>query len=136
VSHSIPIPSRPAAPFPAAAAGAALGILAFRYAISPPDDTPLREFLVSCAIIAVFTAFLFGRTLPRALAGDRAGRTALTLSLLALLTAPVYWLAFPPVLAIAGVALGTWTNRRSAVAIGVLGLLATVAIVVADALAA
>jgi ABC-type sulfate transport system permease subunit len=126
------------APLATAAGACAMGVLALRYAIATPDEDALREFLVVTAMIAVATALVFGLVIPRALARGSSGGTALTLSLLGLLLAAAYWAGFPPVLAIGGIVLarrgdGRASLNRAAGAIGVLALVANLAVLAADA---
>ena len=50
------------------------------------DEQGTKEFLVVCAIIAVAAAVVFGWVVPRGLQREAAGATALTLSILGLVT--------------------------------------------------
>jgi hypothetical protein len=88
-------------------------------------------------MIAVGTAIVFGVVVPRAAAGDHAAGTALTLSLLGLLLAAVYWSGVPPVLALGGAVLarrGTQTGlSRVAFGVGVLAVVADLAALIVDA---
>ena len=79
---------------------------------------------------------------PRGLQREAAGATALTLSVLGLLTVAAFWSGLPPILAGGGALLG-WAGRdaergramsRAAIAIGGLALLAYLAIYVTDAI--
>jgi len=120
-----------------------MAALAARYALSPPEEDALREFLVVSAIVVISTAVVFGRVVPRALARGGSARTALTLSLLGLLLAAAFWLGVSPVLAIGGIVLGLRSQggehavmARGAVGDGILCLMANVALLVADGLTA
>lgn len=90
-----------------------------------------KEFLVVCAIIAVAGAIVFGLVVPRSLQGEASGATALTLSILGLLTVLVFWAGLTPILAGGGALLG-WAGRaadrgrRMSVAAIVIGALALV----------
>ena len=104
------------------------------------DEQGTREFLIVCAIIAVAGAIVFGLVVPRGLQREAAGATALTLSVLGLLTVLAFWSGLPPILAGGGVLLG-WAGRESergrrmslaAVGIGTLALVAYLAIYVTD----
>jgi hypothetical protein len=124
----------------AAAAACAMGFLVLRYVIEVPEDDALREFLVLTGIIGVSTAIVFGVVIPRALARGGSSGTALTLSLLGLLLAAAYWSGLPPVLAIGGIVLALRTKddaskgrTRAAVGIGVLALVAGLALLVVEA---
>jgi hypothetical protein len=120
----------------AAAAAGAMAVIALQYLIARPDEDALREFLVVTGLIAVSTAIVFGVVVRRALERGGSPATALTLSLLGLLLAAAYWSGLPPVLAIGGVVLGRRSSggtARAAVGIGVVALLADLAVLVADA---
>ena len=91
-------------------------------------------------MIVVSTAIVFGVVIPRALARGGSGGTALTLSLLGLLLAAAYWSGVPPVLAIGGIVLALRMRAdaprgrtRAAVVIGVLALVANLALLVLEA---
>ena len=99
-----------------------------------------REFLVVCAIIAVAAAVVFGLVVPRGLQREAAGATALTLSILGLLTVLAFWSGLTPILAGGGVLLG-WAGRdadrgrgtcRAAVGIGALALVGYLVVYAAD----
>lgn len=106
------------------------------------DDQGTREFLVVCAIIAVAAAVVFGLIVPRGLQREAAGATALTLSVLGLLTVVVFWSGLSPILAGGGVLLG-WAGRnadrgrgmcRAAMGIGALALVGYLVISLSDQL--
>jgi hypothetical protein len=134
---SRPVSINPA-PLAAAAGAAALAVIGLQYLIARPEEDALREFLVVTGLIAVAAAIVFGVVVPRAVARGGSPGTALTLSLLGLLLAAAYWSGIPPVLAIGGLVLA----RRSApggvttaaTVVGVLALVADLAVVVADGL--
>jgi hypothetical protein len=101
-----------------------------------------REFLVVCAIIAVAAAVVFGLIVPRGLQREAAGATALTLSILGLLTVLAFWSGLTPILAGGGALLG-WAGRdadrgrgmcRSAVVIGAIALVGYLVIYALDSL--
>jgi ABC-type sulfate transport system permease subunit len=135
---SRPVSINPAPP--AATAGvAALAVIGLQYAIARPEEDALRELLVVTGLIVVAAAIVFGLIVPRAVARGGSPGTALTLSLLGLVLAAAYWSGIPPVMAIGGIVLA----RRSApggvttaaTAVGVLALVADLAVVIADGLA-
>jgi len=106
------------------------------------SDQGTKEFLIVCAIIAVAAAVVFGLVVPRGLQREAAGATALTLSILGLLTVAVFWSGLTPILAGAGVLLG-WAGRRAvrgrgmclaATGIGALALVGYVGVYIADQL--
>lgn len=130
---------RPVRSLAAIAAGLALTVLVLEYLVAKPDSDALREFLVTAGLIAIATAIVFGLVIPRALAHGGSPRIALTLSLLGLVLAGVYWSGLPPVLAIGGVTLAQrGTDRdaggltRAATIVGLLALLADLAALIAD----
>jgi hypothetical protein len=106
------------------------------------DDQGTKEFLVVCAIIAVAAAVVFGLVVPRGLQREATGATALTLSILGLLTVVAFWSGLTPILAGGGALLG-WAGRdatrgrglsRAAVVIGALALVGYLAIYSTDAI--
>jgi hypothetical protein len=106
------------------------------------DEQGTKEFLVVCATIAVAAAIVFGLVVPRGLQREAAGATALTLSILGLVTVAVFWSGLPPILAGGGALLG-WAGRRAdrgrgmcraAIGIGALALVAYLVIYVSDSL--
>ncbi len=124
----------------AAAVACAMGFLVLRYVIQVPEEDALREFLVLTGMIIASTAIVFGVVIPRSLARGGSGASALTLSLLGLLLAPAYWSGLPPVLAIGGIVLALRAREnaprrqtRAGVAIGVLALVAGLALLVLEA---
>lgn len=103
-------------------------------------DHGASDLLIVLAIVAIGAVVVFGFIVPRGLAREAAGASALVLSILGLLTVAVFWTGLPPILAAGGLLLG-WAGRnadrgrmmcRAAIAIGTLALAADVAIVVAD----
>jgi membrane associated rhomboid family serine protease len=97
-----------------------------------------REYLVVLAIIGVAALVVFGWAVPRALRSPVVGWTAVVLGVLGLVTVVAFWSGLPPVFA-AGAALLGWTQRESgrgkvAIALGVLALLADIAVYVGDRL--
>ena len=106
------------------------------------EDQGTKEFLVVCAIIAVAAAVVFGLVVPRGLQREAAGATALTLSILGLLTVLAFWSGLTPILAGGGALLG-WAGRDAdrgrgmcwaAIAIGALALVGYLAIYASDAI--
>jgi hypothetical protein len=131
--------TRSASIAPLAAGGLALGVLVLQYVVSRPEEDALREFLVVTGMIAACTAVVFGVAIPRAVARGRVAGVALTLSLLGLLLAAVYWTGLPPVLGLGGAVLARRGAdartglARGAFAIGVLAVLADLAALIGDA---
>jgi hypothetical protein len=106
------------------------------------DEHGTKEFLVVCAIIAVAAAVVFGFVVPRGLQREAAGATALTLSVLGLVTVLAFWAGLTPILAGGGALLG-WAGRdagrgrgtsRAAIVIGALALVGYLAIYAADSI--
>jgi ABC-type sulfate transport system permease subunit len=126
------------APRPAAIAVAlAVGLLVLEYVLATPSEDALRQFLVVLAIIAVGMGIVFGVVVPRAVARGGSPGLALTLSLLGLLFAGVFWSGLPPVLAMGGIAVARSGRdqgglARVAVGAGCVALLADLAAVIAD----
>jgi hypothetical protein len=77
------------------------------------DQQGTKEFLVVCAIIAVAAAVVYGLVVPRGLHREAAGATALTLSILGLLTVVAFWAGLTPILAGAGILLGLAGRQAS-----------------------
>jgi hypothetical protein len=130
--------TRPAVPVAAVAALAALAVIGLQYAIATPEEDALRELLVVCGLIAACTGIVFGLVVPRARSRGGSAGTALTLSLLGLLLAAAFWSGLPPVLAIGGIVLARrqdGTLARVALGVGVLALVADVAITIGDGVA-
>ena len=110
------------------------------------DGTPgagphVGEFLFLCAVVAVAAAGVFGLVVPRALTSGRFGGPALAMSLVAaLIVVPVFWSGLPPVLGMGGALLGMAGRNaesgqgksQAAIVLGLLAVLATVAIYVLD----
>jgi hypothetical protein len=136
MSRSVSSSTQPA-PLAVMAGAAALAVIALQYLVARPDEDALREFLVVTAMRAVATAIVFGLVIPRALSRGGSPGIALTLSLLGLLFAAAYWSGLPPVLAIGGVVLARRTPQtgvtRAATVIGVVALVADLAVLIADA---
>jgi hypothetical protein len=132
---SRPVSINPA-PLAATAGAAALAVIGLQYAIARPEEDALREFLVVTGLIVVAAAIVFGVVVPRAVARGGSPGTALTLSLLGLVLAAAYWSGIPPVLAIGGIVLARRSQpggaSRAALVVGVLALVADLAVVVAD----
>jgi hypothetical protein len=86
--------------------------------------------------VAVACAVVLGVVIPRAVARGGSPATALTLSLLGLVLAAAYWSGIPPVLARGGVVLARRSApggvTRAALAVGVLALVADLAILIVD----
>jgi hypothetical protein len=138
---SNPVPQRAVAPV-AIGAIALATVLAAVGTWAGGDEHGAKEFLVVCAIIAVAAAVVFGWVVPRGLQREAAGATALTLSILGLITVFVFWSGLTPILAGGGALLG-WAGRdaargrgmsRAAIGIGALALLGYLAIYASDSL--
>ncbi len=105
-------------------------------------DQGTNEFLVVCATIAVAAAVVFGLVVPKGLQREAAGATALTLSILGLVTVLAFWAGVTPILAGGGALLG-WAGRdagrgrgtsRAAIAIGAIALVGYLAVYSTDAI--
>lgn len=135
---SRPISVAPA-PLAAMAGAAALAIIGMQYLIDRPEEDALRELLVVTGMIVVAAAIVFGVVIPRATARGGSPGIALTLSLLGLLLAAAYWSGIPPVLALGGIVLARRSApsglSRAAIVIGVLAIVADLAVLVAGAAA-
>lgn len=96
----------------------------------------LGEYLIVLAIIAVGALVVFGWVVPRWASSPDAGRTALALSVLGVLSIAAFWSGLPPVLAAGGAALG-WAARerlagRLAIALAAFALVADLVVYVTD----
>jgi hypothetical protein len=96
------------------------------------EDQRVRRLLITVAIIGATALAVFGWFVPRAQSRPGRGRTAIVLSIVALLAAVVaFWLGFAPVLAAGGIVLSAphWNDptghkgQRAAVIIGVLAVI-------------
>lgn len=103
-------------------------------------DDEVGELLIICGFIAVAVGVVFGLVVPRTLGKESSPTMALTLSVLGAVSALVFWAGVTPALAAGGALLG-WSGRdaskgrnmsMAAVAVGLLALLAYVAILVGD----
>ena len=103
----------------------ALGALAVANFVSEGENGGGGAFAVTAVIALGVAAVLFGRVIPNARESARAGRTALILAALAVLTLVVFWSGLPQVLAPAAIVLGLAAPRSGeAVAATVLGSVA------------
>jgi len=112
------------------AAAVAVALAAIGLTVYGAHD--LREIVVVIAVLTAAIVGIYGFLLPRKLAGESAGGTALTLSLLAaLLLLPAFWSGLPLALGVAGAILG-YAGRKSVrgsarcIAALVLGTLASI----------
>jgi hypothetical protein len=117
-----------------AAAGLAAALAA--WGTFGDEDHGWGEYLFVLGVIAVAAVAVFGWAVPRWAGSPAAGRTALVLSVLGVLSITAFWSGLPPVLAAGGAVLG-WAARdrtagRIAIALGVLVLLADLAVYVVD----
>ena len=95
-----------------------------------------QEYAIVCAIIAVGTLAVFGWAVPRWAGSPAAGRTALVLSCLGVLSVAAFWSGLPPLLAAGGAVLG-WAARerlsgKLAIALGAFALAADLLVYVTD----
>jgi hypothetical protein len=121
---------------PIALAAAALAAALAAWGTFGDEDHGWGEYVVVLAIIAVAALAVFGWAVPRWAGSPAAGRTALVLSVLGVLSIAAFWSGLPPVLAAGGAVLG-WAARdrtagRVAIALGALVLLADLVVYVAD----
>jgi asparagine N-glycosylation enzyme membrane subunit Stt3 len=104
------------------------------------DNGDFGDYWPVLIIIAVLAGIVFGLVVPRAVSGAwPLARTGLILSLLGLVTVAAFWSGAPPIFAFPGVLLGYFARQRgesreatAAVIIGVLGLVADIAIYIGD----
>ena len=104
------------------------------------DNGDFGDYWPVLVIIGVLAAIIFGVVVPRGLSGAwPTARTGLILSVLGLLTVIAFWSGAPPIFAFAGILLGYVARQRgqsglatAAVAIGVLALVADIAIYIGD----
>jgi hypothetical protein len=94
------------------------------------------EYLVVLAIIGVGALVVFGWAVPRWAGSPAAGRTALVLSSLGVLSLAAFWSGLPPVLAAGGAVLG-WAARdrtagKIAIGLGAFALVADLVVYVTD----
>lgn len=103
----------------------ALGALAVANFMGEGENGGPAEFAVTAVVALAVAAVLFGRVVPNARESARAGRTALVLAVLAVVTLVAFWSGLPQVLAPAAIVLGLAAPRgREAVAATVLGSVA------------
>jgi hypothetical protein len=104
------------------------------------DNGDFSDYWPVLVIIGVVAVIVFGLVVPRGLSGAwPTARTGLILSVLGLLTVIAFWSGAPPIFAFAGILLGYVARQRgesgmatAAVAIGVLALVADIAIYIGD----
>jgi hypothetical protein len=132
------------------AAAVALAVIAlfFGYVVNDDEGNDVVGWLVASAIAAAVAAFVFLWLIPRATRDpadtDRPATVGLVVSVLGLLAVVVFWLGLPYVLGAGGALLGRiaqtraaqpghgW-RARAAVVIGILAVVAGIAIAVLDA---
>jgi hypothetical protein len=122
------------APFALAAGGIAAALAA--WGTFGDEGYGWGEYLVVLAIIAVSALAVFGWAVPRWATSPAAGRSALVLSVLGVLSIAAYWSGLPPVLAAGGAVLG-WAARdrpagKAAIVLGALVLVADLVVYVLD----
>jgi len=119
-----------------AAAAFALSALLAAWGTFGDDNSSVVEYIVVLVIVVVAIGIVFGVVVPRAVSGANAARTAVILSVLGVLTIVVFWSGLPPVLAIGGIVLarsaGSSGMARAGLAVGVLALLADLAVYIGD----
>ena len=100
------------------------------------DDHSTSEFLVLCGVAVVAALVVFGLVVPRTIDAPSAGRTAIILAGLAVLTVPVFWAGITPALGVGAIILGLSGDRRTmsrvGVALGALSLMGYVVTYVLD----
>ena len=104
------------------------------------DGNSTGDYIFVLVIIGVLAAIVYGLVVPRAVRGIwPMARTGLILSILGLLTVIVFWSGAPPIFAFAGILLGYFAREREpsglatgAILLGVMALIADVAIYIAD----
>jgi hypothetical protein len=104
------------------------------------DNGDFSDYWPVLVIIGVVAVIVFGLVVPRGLSGAwPTARTGLILSVLGLLTVIAFWSGAPQIFAFAGILLGYVARQRgesglatAAVAIGVLAVVADIAIYIGD----
>jgi len=104
------------------------------------DNGDFGDYWPVLIIIGVVAAIVFGVVVPRGLSGAwPTARTGLILSVLGLLTVIAFWSGAPPIFAFGGILLGYVARQRgesglatAAIGIGVLALVADIAIYIGD----
>jgi hypothetical protein len=104
------------------------------------EDSSTGDYVFVLVIIGVLAAIVYGFVVPRAARGIwPMARTGLILSILGLLAVIVFWSGAPPIFAFAGLLLGYFGREREpsglatgAILLGVMALIADVAIYIAD----
>jgi CBS domain containing-hemolysin-like protein len=116
----------------AASVAVAVAALAVANFAADGENGGAGPFAITSAIAVLTALLLFGRVLPRAMERPNAGRVALVLAALTLLTSVIFWSGLPQVLGPAAIILGLATPRsgESFAAIGI-GSVAYVASLVA-----
>ena len=98
------------------------------------------EYMIVLGIIAATTALVFAWIVPRGLQRESAGKTALVLSLLGLVTVAVFWSGLPVIFGMGGIVLG-WAGRdgvrgsglsKAAVVLGLLAIATDVVVYISD----
>jgi hypothetical protein len=121
---------------PIALAAAALAAALAAWGTFGDDEHGWGEYVLVLGIIAVAALAVFGWAVPRWAGSPAAGRTALVLSILGVLSIAAFWSGLPPVLAAGGAVLGWAARERAAgklaVALGAFALLADLAVYVVD----
>ena len=124
--------------FPAALVAIAASAALAAWGTFGDETHATREYLVVLAVIGVAALVVFGWAVPRALRSPAVGWTAIVLGVLGIVTVVAFWSGLPPVFA-AGAAVLGWAQRDSgrgkvAIALGVLALVADVAVYLGDRL--
>jgi hypothetical protein len=104
------------------------------------DNGDFGDYWPVLLIIAVLAAIVFGFAVPRAVRGAwPLARTGLVLSVIGLLTVAAFWSGAPPIFAFPGILLGYFARQRgesgvatAAIIVGVLAVVADIAIYIAD----
>lgn len=126
-------------PVAIAAAAAPLALIA-AWLLRDGADDEVVGILIICGFIAVAVGVVFGLVVPRTLGKESVGGVALTLSVLGAVTVVMFWTGVTPALAAGGALLG-WSGRdtskgrnmsTAALVVGLLALVAYVAIVIGD----
>jgi hypothetical protein len=102
----------------------AIGALAVANFVGDGENGGAGPFAITAVITLAVAALLFARVVPGARESAGAGRTALVLAVLAVLTLAVFWSGLPQVLGPAAIVLGLAAPRSgesvAAVALGTL----------------
>jgi len=138
-THSSDMPIRPAAAATVLGTLAFIAIGTFTGGTDGANAEPMEFFVIGAFVLAL-AALMFLFVVPRALRSGRTANLGLGLAIASLPFVLVFWSGITPVLAVAGMLLGSAARRTgdgagkgaAAVGLGALALLGYVAIYISD----